>query len=635
MAHSYRNLAASVSRLQDRTKSVNNPAAAGHSYRTLSRTIAALTDQPRPVLRLVPQPLAPRPNPSDAPRFETDPVEAKRVARILASLFALAAMNEPISQATRDKLGITTEDISAIADKVGKARAAEIMGLRWDGEDLVPDPNADKAITRTTENQVNDAVDTAVTAALAPGDTWAPGEGPNDTPAADTGLSDDEELALAIAALFAFSSLRPDVVADYETASMQNTMALTAYAAAGVTEVLVLDGEEFDEECLAGETVVAATDLEVASARVIKGEIVDLRTATGELLACTPNHPVLTGHGWVPAGKLTEGDEIIRCLDTDGLLAVARHGAPNDDYMPAMIKQVMKFALESPEWLTMRKTDTAAHLNGDGRECEVDAVRAYRILRDRGETARLKKNLQPTLIACLEGAAASLTAECAGDEMLLAANGATDGGMRRGGISLASLWRESSVSETLRLATASDREAIAAIDSQDSPNAASKIAPNGPSGFAGEVAIVTGNDGGRGCAPQGHPGSCDRNTSSTKLGSDTVARSAENIRNLTQRFTGLIEPTRLIEIKRRVFHGPVFNLRTFSGWYVAGGIVLHNCAMANGQTWTIEQAMANPLQHVRCQRSFLPLGADGMQLAAKRSRRITPLSFTPTPQEGS
>src|ERR1017187_3146222 len=248
MAHSYRNLAAAA----DRVASVPKAAAAGHSYRTLSRTIAALTDQhERPLLRLVPQPLAPRQNPSDAPRFQTDPVEAKRVAKILASLFAVAAMGEPISQATRDKLGITTEDLAAIADKGGKARAAEIMGLQWTADgDLVPDPNADKAITQTTESQVNDTVDAAVATALTPGDTWAPGEGPNDTPAADTGLSDDEELALAIAALFAFSSLRPDTVADYESANMQNVMALTAYAAAGVTEVLVLDGEEFDEPCI-------------------------------------------------------------------------------------------------------------------------------------------------------------------------------------------------------------------------------------------------------------------------------------------------------------------------------------------------------------------------------------------------
>src|ERR1017187_7384323 len=120
MAHSYRNLAAAA----DRVASAPKAAAAGHSYRTLSRTIAALTDQPRPVLRLVPQPLAPRQNPSDAPRFETDPVEAKRVAKILAVLFAQAAANAPITASVRAKLGITDEDVNAISEKIGRDRAA-------------------------------------------------------------------------------------------------------------------------------------------------------------------------------------------------------------------------------------------------------------------------------------------------------------------------------------------------------------------------------------------------------------------------------------------------------------------------------------------------------------------------------
>src|ERR1017187_5445806 len=121
MAHSYRNLAAAA----DRVAYAPKAAGAGHSYRTLSRTIAALTDQhERPVLRLVPQPLAPRQNQSDAPRFETDPVEAKRVAKILAVLFAQAAANAPITASVRAKLGITDEDVNAISEKIGRDRAA-------------------------------------------------------------------------------------------------------------------------------------------------------------------------------------------------------------------------------------------------------------------------------------------------------------------------------------------------------------------------------------------------------------------------------------------------------------------------------------------------------------------------------
>jgi hypothetical protein len=246
--HSYRNLAATV----DRIKAAPVAAAAGHSYRNLASTLNAL-ENPRPLLHLVPQPAAPRSNANDDEKFTTDPIEARRVAKILAVLFAQAAANAPITASIRAKLGITDEDVNAISEKIGRERAAEIMGLQWDGENLVPDPNAEKAITTTTENDVNETVDAAVTASAAPlepGDTWAPGQGPNDTPVADTGLSDDEELALAIAALYVFSQYRPDAVADYETANSQNVMALTAYAAAGVTDVLVTDGELDDFPCI-------------------------------------------------------------------------------------------------------------------------------------------------------------------------------------------------------------------------------------------------------------------------------------------------------------------------------------------------------------------------------------------------
>ena len=201
-----------------------------------------------PLLRLVPAFLEAVPKSWEGERFQTDHEEAKRVTLLLALLFTKAAESEPISQATRDALGITDTDIKAIAEKIGKARAAEIMGLKWDAAgDLVPDPEAEHAITATTEKQVNELIDGFPA-------TWAPGQGPNDTPGpVDTTEAD---LALAIGALFAFSDARPDVVADMETGELQNELALEAYEAAGVTEVLVHDGEEWDEECAAVDGMV-------------------------------------------------------------------------------------------------------------------------------------------------------------------------------------------------------------------------------------------------------------------------------------------------------------------------------------------------------------------------------------------
>lgn len=190
---------------------------------------------PRPTLRLVQRLEAqPRPRHEDEPVFVTDLAEAKRVTRLLATLFAQAALNEPIDV---KKLGLTEEDLAAIADRIGRARAAELMGLRWtpDGG-LEPDPSAEKSITATTEKQTTAVVEKA----LAPGEE-IPGE---------------DDMALAIAGIFAFSESRADVVADYETGSLQNLLAIDAYEAAGVTQVLVSDGLETDPECILADGAV-------------------------------------------------------------------------------------------------------------------------------------------------------------------------------------------------------------------------------------------------------------------------------------------------------------------------------------------------------------------------------------------
>ena len=40
-------------------------------------------------------------------------------------------------------------------------------------------------------------------------------------------------------------------------------------------------------------------------------EIVRVELEDGSFIDCTPSHPILTERGWVPAGELTENDELI------------------------------------------------------------------------------------------------------------------------------------------------------------------------------------------------------------------------------------------------------------------------------------------------------------------------------------
>lgn len=48
-------------------------------------------------------------------------------------------------------------------------------------------------------------------------------------------------------------------------------------------------------------------------------------------------------------------------------------------------------------------------------------------------------------------------------------------------------------------------------------------------------------------------------------------------KNASTAFVQIVKATRIVEVKRCRFDGHVFNLQTSTGWYVANGIVSHNC----------------------------------------------------------
>lgn len=582
-----------------------------HSYRNLEKTLADLARKPQRTLRLVPQPLDALPNQENDERFETDWTEAKRVTKILAALFALSAAQEPISQEVRDKLGITDTDITAIANKLGKERAAEVMGLMWTPEgDLVQDPDAEKAITTTTENQVNEAVDAAVAAKLAPGDTWAPGQGPNDTPAADETTA-DEQLALDIAALFAFSAMRPDVVADMETGMLQNQLALTAYAAAGVSEVLVSDGTENDAPCIlangatwsidyalnnlkehpnaimAGTRVLSLGAVQMAYRARWDGPLVSIETRSGNRLAIGPNHPVLTKRGWIPADGLRKGDHVVsRAASYD----FERCTKPDFDDVEPVIEDV--FETLSAHALSSWCVAAPTHFHGDGNFCkgDIEIVRPYRFL-ERVGNARFVQVAREGALMVRDVELAALASERTemplSERVLATARGSVCGfglratladGQMRGAQDMHFVRRacDAEIADPLPRRTAchvkSDRDLIQRESLQK---------------------VQSLNCGVAGASPW-----CDiaiRETAQDRLERDTdLCSELRNRLALSVAFDEIVDVGYVDS-----FVGHAFDLSTDSRTYFANGILTHNCV-----------------------RTFLPLGTDGMPLSALRVRRI-------------
>src|SRR6185436_3634970 len=53
--------------------------------------------------------------------------------------------------------------------------------------------------------------------------------------------------------------------------------------------------------------------------------------------------------------------------------------------------------------------------------------------------------------------------------------------------------------------------------------------------------------------------------------------SAERGRDVSQALAGLVTLVEVKDVARTQYVGHVFNLETKQGWYVAGGIITHNC----------------------------------------------------------
>ena len=70
-------------------------------------------------------------------------------------------------------------------------------------------------------------------------------------------------------------------------------------------------GEEPFCRCLPGSTRIPFANVQKAYRRWYDGVLLEISTTTGKALSVTPNHPVLTAHGWRSADSLNVGDHLV------------------------------------------------------------------------------------------------------------------------------------------------------------------------------------------------------------------------------------------------------------------------------------------------------------------------------------
>lgn len=118
------------------------------------------------------------------------------------------------------------------------------------------------------------------------------------------------------------------------------------------------------------------------------GDLVEIATEGGHHLSITPNHPVLTDHGWVRAGEIAEGDNLI--CDGGGEWAISGR-IPDDERRPPAIQDVVETINRASGMTPVRVSPAAEQFHGDGSDSEISVVWSDRLLHDRVQAAISQK----------------------------------------------------------------------------------------------------------------------------------------------------------------------------------------------------------------------------------------------------
>lgn len=279
----------------------------------------------------------------------------------------------------------------------------------------------------------------------------------------------------------------------------------------------------FHPYCLTGDANVSAVGRVLAvSKRWFDGDVVVITTASGKQLTATINHPVLTRRGWVGAGLLNAGDEVLRRVD---VVAVGGKAVMDDQHndVPSSIAEIVDAFLASGEVSARKVPETAEHFHGDGVRGNVAVIGANRELWDRvdAEAAQVAHDF---LFEVADPAATGLFGESVADLGNETTRPATNCGVCGG-----------SVGATLF---------------------GSQLAH--PHDVGGAL-----------------PSALD--SSSVEPPVDHVAADSELARQIQDGSTGEVFADKVVNVERKAFAGHVFNLETDQGHYTANGIVTHNC----------------------------------------------------------
>jgi hypothetical protein len=149
--------------------------------------------------------------------------------------------------------------------------------------------------------------------------------------------------------------------------------------------------------CLVPGGAILAEGVMAESRRRYSGEVITLETASGNKITVTPNHPILTTLGFISAGEIVEGQEVIEATGEYGRLIGE---APNNINIPTRVDEKLHAFMKSVSGSTHRVKGSSVQFHGDGgTDSEVNIILpdSFRVSEGKGLIRKpLRKKNFPT-----------------------------------------------------------------------------------------------------------------------------------------------------------------------------------------------------------------------------------------------
>jgi hypothetical protein len=336
--------------------------------------------------------------------------------------------------------------------------------------------------------------------------------------------------------------------------------------------------------CFPAGVSVTGPGVRATSTRWYEGELVDLQFSSGKNLSVTPNHPILTPNGWIAAGLLNEGSNVICSLDGE---AAARFVDPDDYQVPTLIENVTQSRFSESGMISVSVPTASEDFHGDGSGSDVSIIRTNGELLNAINNTPLLKQFNELELGGRSVGAALLSRFGASDlfvKGLLSVGSGSVSGNDVSGVFFGSPLCHHHAVGLHATPSFNSGETQSALDGR-SRN--SEFTSQSVLGFPGNVAtddLGIGQSGSRTersshllSSKRVSNGFISEEPASLQLIAQSLLMHSKFTSEGLHAFASNISFDRVLNVSRRGFSGHVYNLETKTGWYIANGILTHNC----------------------------------------------------------